>query len=226
MRQLILGLIATSIMGICVLVGAQQQPDTVKVRFPAGRWRDRQERVRHRARFSGADGKPVELPGLFDRMAGMTKDLPDVHWYVIPSGGAETMLPRGKLQIHALSGLETALAKQDLDLRAAVPEEATIKLSFLFRPDELGLAAGNTHLHLRGFTFDKADEYLRRVPAADGLRVMFISYLERNKDDISYITNKYPIGDLPKLSATGTSSSTTVRNIGTTSKALAKDMAT
>jgi hypothetical protein len=32
---------------------------------------------------------------------------------------------------------------------------------------------------------------------------MFISYLERHKEDASYITNRYPIGDLPRLSATG-----------------------
>ena len=152
--------------------------------------------------FSG-DSKAIELPGLFDRMAGMTKDLPDIHWYVVPGEGAETSLPIGKLQVHALSGLETALTKQDLDVRAGVPGETTIKLNFLFRPDALGLAAGNTHLHLRNFSLEKSDEYLRNIPAADGLRVMFVSYLERDKDDLAYITNKYPIGDLPKFTATG-----------------------
>src|SRR5207245_8054460 len=66
-----------------------------------------------------------------------------------------------------------------------------------------GLAAGNTHLPLRGFSLDIADEYLRQIPAADGLRVMFVSYLERDKDDQTYITNKYPLGPMPKFDATG-----------------------
>src|SRR5262249_17824058 len=61
----------------------------------------------------------------------------------------------------------------------------------------------NTHLHLRGLTKEDADEYLRQIPAADGLRVMFISYLERHKDDATYITNRYPIGELKQFEATG-----------------------
>ena len=32
---------------------------------------------------------------------------------------------------------------------------------------------------------------------------MFISYLERHKDDAEYITNRYPIGDLQEFDATG-----------------------
>ena len=202
MRKLMLGLISGLVLGICVFVGAQPRPDTVKLRL---RLVDAEtgKNVAGIVRVFGTDKKPIELPGLFDRMAGMTKDLPGVHWYVVPRDGAEISLPRGQCRVHALSGLETALTKHDLDLRAGAPAEAVVKLSYLFRPDRLGLAAGNTHLHLRGFTFEKADEYLRQIPAADGLAVMFISYLERDKDDASYITNKYPIGDLPKLSATG-----------------------
>jgi len=202
MRKLLPALATALILILCFFVGAQPQPQTVKVRLrliDAGTGKS----VAGIIRVFGTDQKPIELPGLFDRMAGMNKDLPGVHWHVIPAAGAETTLPRGQLQVHALSGLETALAKQDLDLRTGAPEEAVIKLPFLFRPADLGLAAGNTHLHLRGFTFEKADEYLRQIPAADGLRVMFISYLERDMDDLTYITNKYPIGDLPKLSATG-----------------------
>jgi hypothetical protein len=129
--------------------------------------------------------------------------LPGVHWYVVPANGADTTLPRAKLHVQALSGLETGLAVRDLDLNAETPQEVTIKLPFLFRPEASGLVAGNTHLHLRNFSREKADEYLRQIPAADGLRVLFISYLERHKEDVSYITNKYPIGDLPRLTATG-----------------------
>ena len=67
----------------------------------------------------------------------------------------------------------------------------------------MGWIAGNTHLHLKGFSLDQSDEYLRNIPASDGLRVIFVSYLERDKDDKTYITNRYPIGDMPKFTATG-----------------------
>ena len=35
------------------------------------------------------------------------------------------------------------------------------------------------------------------------LRVLFLSYLERVKEDETYITNRYPIGDLKDFAATG-----------------------
>ena len=58
-------------------------------------------------------------------------------------------------------------------------------------------------MHLRNLTQDQSDEYLRQIPAADGLQVLFISYLERHKDDASYISNRYPIGELKQFAATG-----------------------
>src|SRR5262249_48756651 len=77
------------------------------------------------------------------------------------------------------------------------------KLASIFRPEERGLVAGNTHLHLQGVTKAECEEYLRHVPAADGIRVMFISYLERAEIDKAYISNRYPIGALPEFDATG-----------------------
>jgi hypothetical protein len=109
-------------------------------------------------------------------------------------------LPRSKLRLEALSGLETARGQLDLDLRKDV-EDVTIKLDAVFRPEERGLVAGNTHLHLMKLTKEEAEEYLRKVPIADRLRVLFISYLERDKDDATYITNGYPTGDLPRFEA-------------------------
>src|SRR5207245_1425082 len=79
----------------------------------------------------------------------------------------------------------------------------TIKLPFLFSPEQHGLVAGNTHLHLRGLTREESDQYLRHIPVADGLKVLFISYLERFRDDQHYITNRYPIGDLKQVDAMG-----------------------
>ena len=202
MRKLFLSLLCLIVLGVSVFLGAQPHQDRVKVRL---RLVDAAtgKNVTGMVRVRDADKKTVELPGLFDRMTGLTKDLPGVHWYVVPADSGETTLPPGKLQLEAVSGLESALVQQELDLRVKAPEEVLIKLPFLFSASRAALAAGNTHLHLRGFSLALSSEYLCKIPAADGLRVMFISYLERDKDDLGYITNKYPIGDLPRFSATG-----------------------
>jgi hypothetical protein len=200
MRKLLVCLITAATLGLTVYLAAQGQPDRVKVKLrllEAGTGKPMAGIVH----VSAGDGNSVELPGLFDRMTGMTKDLPGVHWYCIPASGADTTLPAGRWTIKAVSGLETGFAELVADVKA--DSEVSLKLPILFRPADGDLAAGNTHLHLRGFSRQASDEYLRQIPAADGLHVMFISYLERASEDKTYITNQYPIGDLPEFKATG-----------------------
>jgi len=154
-------------------------------------------------RITPVDGKkPVELPGLLDRLRGLKKTEKLTGWYVVPASGAMTSLPMGKYRIEALSGLETALADREIDV-IATPQTATIKLTHLFRPKEQKVVAGNTHLHLQGISKAECEEYLRQVPAADGIKVMFVSYLERAEIDKAYVTNRYPIGDLKEFEPTG-----------------------
>src|SRR5262249_55233630 len=93
-----------------------------------------------------------------------------------------------------------------IDLSEKAPAEIVVKLPFLFRPEKEKLVAGNTHLHLRSLTKEDADEYLKQIPLADRLGVMFISYLERKAsvdrkedDDKTYITNRYPIGEVKEM---------------------------
>src|SRR5262249_23950897 len=122
---------------------------------------------------------------------------------VVPVEGGEATLPRHRLRVEALHGLETTLVQQELDLSKGAAEEVRIKLPFLFRPRKLGLVARNTHCHLNNITRAEADASLRPFPAADGIKMMFISYLERQGDDERYITNGYPIGALPDLAGSG-----------------------
>jgi hypothetical protein len=63
--------------------------------------------------------------------------------------------------------------------------------------------SANTHLHLSNLNKDQAERYLREIPRADDLDVLFISYLERAIADKDYITNRYPIGDLKEFWSTG-----------------------
>jgi hypothetical protein len=201
-RVMLLACSVGVVLGLSVLRPAQEPTGPRKVRL---RLVDAEtgKSVGGIVHVTGSDEQTVQLAGLFDRMAGLTKDLPGVHWYVVPAGGVEALLPRDKLHLKAVSGIETGTAEIDVDLRATALQEITLKLPFLFRPEDAGLVAGNTHLHLRGFAREVADEYLRRIPAADRLRVLFISYLERDKEDPSYITNEYPLGDLSALSTAG-----------------------
>src|SRR5262245_39551734 len=137
MRKLLAALIGAAILGAGVYLGAQPQTERIKVKIKLLD-ADTNKPITGIIRVSSAKEKYVQLPGLFDRMTGMPKDLPGVHWYCIPPDGADTSLPPGKLQIHAVSGLETALAKLDVDLKS--PAEITIKLPFLFRPERTNLA--------------------------------------------------------------------------------------
>ncbi len=202
MRRVLFGLTSFVVLALTVYLGAQSGDGQFKLRMKLVD-AETGEAISGIVRVLADDGRMLELPGLFARTAGLVKDLPNVHWYCIPASGAETTVPRGKWRIEVVSGLETKLVSTDLDLREKAPGEITLRLPALFRPEKDGWVAGNTHLHLRNFTLEKSDAYLRSIPSADRLRVMFISYLERDKDDLSYITNKYPIGDVPQFATTG-----------------------
>lgn len=203
MRAAFLSVGCGLLVGVCALLGARTQDENVTLRLrlvdaESGKNVGGMVRV-----FRGASKEPMPLPPLYDRLKGLKSTESMAGWYVVPSGGAEIKLPRGELRLEALSGLETELAREKINLTAKAPAEIAIKLKSFFRPERDHLVAGNTHLHLRNLTRADCDEYLRQIPAADGIKVMFVSYLERYKDDETYITNHYPIGDLKQFEATG-----------------------
>ena len=57
------------------------------------------------------------LKARLDRLTGLSRSRALQGWCVLPAGGAETALPRARLRFEALSGLETALARSEIDLR-------------------------------------------------------------------------------------------------------------
>jgi hypothetical protein len=206
MRRLLLPLLAAGLFSLCVYLQAdlaQSADDAVRVKVQlvdaaGGKAVAGIVRV-----FREGDAKPLALPGLYDRLRGLKQTPTLAGWAVVPEGGAVTTLPRAKVRIEAVAGLETALASEEFDLTAKVPDTLVLKLKPAFRPEDHGLVAGNTHLHLMKLTAADSDEYLRQIPAADRLKVLFISYLERVKDDEGYITNRYPVGDLKQFDVTG-----------------------
>ena len=201
MRSMILAGACLVVLGVSAFLGAKPDAETATVRLRLESWTRRDMPGIIRA-FPKGSNKPLALAGLFDRLRGLDRSETVAGWYVLPAGGADVTLPRGEITFEALSGLETMLTRREIDLRNP-PKEIKLIVQPIFFPEDERLAAGNTHLHLRGMPLKDADEYLRQIPAADGLKVMFISYLERHKDDETYITNRYPVGDLKQFAARG-----------------------
>ena len=171
-----------------------------------------------RVRAAG-QANTIQLERLLPRGQGLeeVKDpddalYPILDWYALPSE-TEVTLPRKKILLEAFSGLESELARVDLDLRESTPEKVVVPIRFFSQVSEDSWFGGNTHLHLRDLDTDGARRYLSEIPYADRLDILFISYLERaiwpskprqaSRDDESYITNRYPIGELGRFRAGG-----------------------
>ncbi len=119
-------------------------------------------------------------------------------WYVLPSP-REVLLPKKPIRLEAFSGLETEMATLSIDLSDKDRESLTLSLKTFSQVKEQNWFAGNTHLHLFKLNREEADRYLREIPGADRLDVLFTSYLIRPSEDAHYITNRYPVGDLPEF---------------------------
>src|SRR5262245_115437 len=147
-------------------------------------------------------GGAIPVANLLPRGQGL-KDKAAIHdWYVLASP-TEVLVPRGPLRVEAFSGLETELETVSLDLTGQDQKSLTIPLRSFSKVSGLGWYGANTHLHLSDMSKDEAERYLREIPRADGLDVLFISYLERAISDKNYITNRYPLGNLNEFASTG-----------------------
>jgi hypothetical protein len=124
-------------------------------------------------------GKAIKLEGEFHRA---------LNWYSLAEK-TTVRLPRAKVRVEALQGLETLRAERVLDLTAS--KSATVKLTLQRFHDSSfrDWYGGNTHLHLMKLTRTEADRYLQVVPRSDDLDLVFLSYLRRVPDEIDYISN-------------------------------------
>ena len=145
-----------------------------------------------------AQDKPLVLNELILR---------DNNWYAMPSGEI-VALPRTGVRIEAMHGLEFERQTRDLDLGGKSEASVDVSLTRFYSAADKGLVNGNTHLHLRRLTHAEADRYLRIVPKADGLDLVFLSHLRRIPDERHYISNmivenSLAGGDLERLSQGG-----------------------
>ncbi len=145
------------------------------------------------------EGQPVSVSELLDRCVGLPKKARGLGWHVLPET-KKVSLPAGKVTIQAVAGLEYTREEVQLDLSNQPVSECRVVLTRFWNAQKNGWVSGNTHLHLKDITREESDRYLKEVSAADGLRLVFVSYLERALVDRSYTTNAYSNEDLDSLS--------------------------
>ena len=152
--------------------------------------------------FPRDERQAIPVVNLLARGQGL-KDKSAIHdWYVV-SSATEVLLPRQPVRLEAFSGLETELKRVSVDLTGQNQQSLTIPLRSFSQVSRQSWYGANTHLHLSDLNKDQAERYLREIPRADHLDVLFISYLERAIADKDYITNRYPLGDLKEFGPTG-----------------------
>ncbi len=125
-------------------------------------------------------GEAVKLRGQIHR---------ENRWYAVDVN-ATLSVPQASLRIEALHGLETQCVEQTIDLDGRAEAAVRLDLPRVYDPRGRGLVSANTHLHLMKLSYESALEYLRLVPAADGLDLVFVSHLRRFPDERLYITNR------------------------------------
>ncbi len=140
-----------------------------------------------------ATGKWLSFPDEIRRERG---------WLAIEAR-ATLEVPPARVRIEAFHGLTTEIVVRELDLTGRESASVDISLTRFYDPGAHGLRSGNTHLHLRDLTHAEAVRYLELVPRADGLDLVFLSYLERPPEDRKYISNRFTAEDLGRLSREG-----------------------
>jgi hypothetical protein len=153
-------------------------------------------------RITTSDGRIEALEGLFNRGTGLSQQHPSRDWYVILEP-TTVSVPREQLKIEAFSGLETELARKTIDLTDQASAEITLPLVRFHCAAANNWHNGNTHLHLMSLNRDQADQYLKSISRADGLELVFVSYLRRAKAERNYISNSYTKKQLQQLSGHG-----------------------
>ncbi len=146
-----------------------------------------------------ADGETISLSELLDRGQGLKQTLQIHQWFVLPKTSA-VLVPAERIQISAFSGLESEMVTREINLTGQEKASVTIKIRHFYNAHRAGYRNANTHVHLRKITKPESNRYLLETSRADGLDMVFISYLERAKADVDYITNRYSKQEIEDLS--------------------------
>src|SRR4051812_17503489 len=114
MRSVLLAVACTLVLGLSAYLAGRPSDDPVKVRI---RLVDGDSDVAGIVRvFEKGKDDPLPLKGLFERLRGLQPAKDARGWYVVPAKGAEVTLPRSRVRVEAVSGLETGLVSKEFDL--------------------------------------------------------------------------------------------------------------
>lgn len=193
------GVVAVAVMLAMLLVAGNRPPETCRTTLQLVD-PETGESMSGVIQIQTPDGERVRIPELLKRGTGLKDDLRIHEWSVLP-GQAVVELPAQPLKIEALSGLETERLSHEVDLSGQKSAVVRLPLTRFYRRRDNRQVAGNTHLHLMKLTREDCDRYLREIPVADDLDVLFLSYLERVTADLEYTSNGYSRDDLARLTA-------------------------
>ncbi len=149
-----------------------------------------------------SNSRPLALEGLLCRGLGLGADVPIGRWWVLPERAA-VKVPAARLTVTALHGLEREAGQAAIDLAGRLEAELRIPLRRFHDDVAAGYRSANTHLHLSKLSLDEAKRYLREIPRADDLDIVFLSHLERAGEDVHYVSNRLGKEDLAELSRSG-----------------------
>jgi hypothetical protein len=150
-------------------------------------------------KVTNAQGQRLELKELLPRGLGLPAESPIQDWSVLTKPTA-VKLPPERVRITAFSGLETEFAHEEIDLTGKAEATLRLKLKHFSDVHSEGYRNANTHVHLMKVTRAESDRYLMEAATADGLDLVFVSYLERAEADVDYITNRYSRQEIQALS--------------------------
>lgn len=151
-------------------------------------------------RVAGSDGENVPLKGLLARgIRTRKKKLVVISDWSVLAKPATVDVPRQELTVEAFSGIETEISRVAVNLTGTDSKTLSIPVRRFYHAADRSFRSGNTHLHLQRIDREKSDRYLAEVPRADGVDIVFVSYLERAIEDRTYITNDYTADDLARL---------------------------
>lgn len=157
-------------------------------------------------RFFTENGQRVIPQSLLPRSTGVRQDHYGIaayrrldSWSVL-TDQHKVLLPKKKLFVEAFKGHETVMSRMVIDLRDK--DKANIKVPIKkYLPQEFDkFFSGNVHLHYKNLSRSVVDRYTLEVPKADGLDVVFFSYLERKGSDQYYPSNQFTLKDLQQFS--------------------------
>jgi len=130
------------------------------------------------------------------------KPRPGGHRYFYAAGEYEIGLPVGRYKVEIVRGLGHDTVLRGITIAAGNTVPLDVRVPVLRDMRSSGWYSGNTHTHYHLEMEEDPDDHLRVVPPAEALDVNVISYLIRN--DLKYLSNKYPIGRMPQFSKYGT----------------------